>query len=265
MAITTQLPAPVESAVVDGHFTLSQLFVNGTAAAAPVSPTEIHGIQDISAEPITFLDSAEHFQQGAGYDALTINRGQRAKITFTISAGRMNTFLAAVNGIAHSAAGEAALITNPSQYPLITIEMAARQNDNNTHLYSVVYQDLILEPWSIGSPMGMNDSTVSFTTKHDPFVLASGTQLVYDTFAGDASAVAFTPSSTPLTLTDITDADQPRGDWVLDEFVYIKIKESGDIVGTRQKSGVSFASAVTFTTAPAASSLVEIMYAKATA
>ncbi len=262
MAYNDQLGALQSNDIIDGQFTLHRVYRHDADVATGIVPINISGIQDVSAEAMAPQMSREVFQQGGGSDSLISERNFRYSGTIRLKAGKLDDFLTAIYGKTHSTTGEAALVHRPSVFPAITLESICRADDNTTHLFSKVYQELILKPWNNNSPMEDEEVDIPFYSMHDPFLICAGAELFYDKFNGDGSTTDFTLSATPLTAVDTTDA--AREDWVLDNAVFVAVKNSGDDQSTRQKSGVTLTSTtLSFTTAPAASSVVSYLGIKA--
>jgi len=262
MSVSDQLGAPDVNNVVEGRFTLHKYHLCNASVAAPVTPVNIEAVQDVSAEPYSWGVEKEIFQQGGGDESLTIKRQPRYNGVIRMQAGKVGDFIAALLGITWSSAGEAALPLRMHSYPIATLEAICRTADNETHLFSKVYQDIILKDFNFGSPMDDEIIEIPFMSKHDPFIIPQGTELVYDQFSGDGSTTDFTLSSTPLTATNVSDL--AREDWELDDLVYVKVKGASDNEGTRQRSGVSVSdTTLSFTTAPASGATVQVLYIKA--
>ena len=118
---------------------------------------------------------------------------------------------------------------------------------------------MIIDVPGFENPLDYTDVTIPFHTYHMPLFIASGTELVYDVFTGDGSTTSFTLSDTPLKIATASD----YRDLVLDNVIFVKVKASGASEGTRQTSGISYsAGAVSFTTAPASGSSIQILYVK---
>lgn len=264
MAVTDQLGTPSIAYEVDGKYTLARLHRLAATTAAPVTPVNIYGIQGVSADPPAPTIEREVFQQGGGDESLLIKRGFRYSGSLSIKSGAVGAFISNMLGKTWTTAGEAALPMRMPDIPLACLELVARREDNSTHLFSKVFQDVILRETNFGSPMEDEVIDIPFYSKHDPFILASGAEMVLDKFDGDGSTTDFTLSGTPLTLVE-TDDDY-RDDWAVDTLVYVKIWASATATeGTRQMSGISETTGtLTITTAPTAAQTVEVLYAVAT-
>ena len=264
MALESQLGAPDLNQVVDAKYSLNQIYINEAGAAEPVAETELDGIQSVTQDAPTPGISEEVFHQAGGDESAFDQKDWRYELTISMIYGYWAVALASIQAITHSDAGEAGLINKFSPHPLFTLERFLRQKDNETHILSEVYQDLVLMPVGAPGEMGTNNLIdIKCFSKHDNFTLASGTQLEYDVFAGDGSTVVFGLSSTPLAITDVSDLG--REDWELANAVYVKVKLTGENTGTRQATGISLTNSdLTFTTAPAASSEIQILFVIAT-
>lgn len=262
MAITDQLGAPAATSYKQGYYTLNRIWRCEAAVAAPVTPTNLNYIVQIEIGEPSYRVDVDVYQQGGGDDYTKVRKGPTWTGTITVLGGKIGDVLKDIFGLTWSTAGDAMVALNhDDDYPEIIWEAVCRDVDNSTHLFSLIIQDLVIDSKGLSSPMEYSDETIPFHTYHMPFLLCSGSELVYDQFAGDGSTTDFTASSTPLNLTTASNYD----DLVLDDCVFIKTKTSTASTGTRQKSGVSAAGGVfTYSTAPAASSTVQLLYAKAT-
>ena len=124
----------------------------------------------------------------------------------------------------------------------------------------------IIDDWGFDNPLDYSDGVIPFHTYHEPFLLASGKEMVFDKFDATPTTVAYTGScTTPATLLSSSAHD----DWDLDNAVFVKNKDdsASDPTGQRIRAGVTFSAGIlTWTTAasPAASDEISILYAKAT-
>ena len=266
MAVTDQLGIPDIDDVVDGLYTLHRyhLLESAVPETNPVTPVDIYMVQDLAADAPAPQVSREVFQQGGGNESVIDERRFRYSANMTFKAGEVHTLIQALLGVSYDTSNYVGLPLRFDPYPKLILETIKRKKDNTTHLWSQVYQDLIIMPFNFGSPMEDEEVSVPVRSQHDPFTIISGTEVVYDEFDGDGSTVAFTLSSTPLLVTDVS--LNAKEDWVLENLIFCKVKASGAKTGTRQMSGITLvATALTFTTAPAASSVVQVAYVKETA
>jgi hypothetical protein len=145
-------------------------------------------------------------------------------------------------------------------------EAICRDSDNVTHLFSLVIQDLILDDMDLSNPLEYADRTIKFHTYHEPFVLCSGAEMVFDKFAATPSTAVYQMSAgTPVSLVTATAHD----DWDYDTAVFVKLKDKTDSWTTKRiKSGVTIGASgtITFTSGtPAASDVVSVLWAKVSA
>jgi len=266
MALTDQLGAPASTKYITGDNTLHRYFLNAASVAAPVAAVNINGVQDVSADGVSFGRSVEMFHQGGGDERYKHQSMPTHNVTVKMFGADMPAFLAAIQSVTWGSPGFYAMPLVFADYPLINLESIYRLTDNRTHAGSMLYQDLILKPFTPGSPADNQIVDVPFYTRHVPLRLINGVNAVYDKYNGDGSTVAFTLSSTPVNVTDVSDTNAAlKDDFVLDNLIFCKVKLSADVVGTRQKSGITLTgTTLTFTTAPAASSVIEVLYLKAT-
>ncbi|MBU2527743.1 MAG: hypothetical protein KKC03_14190 [Bacteroidetes bacterium] len=255
-----QLGTPDPNDIIDAKYSVNRFHLCEAAVAAPVVPVDIYSVQDFSTDAPAFQSEADTFQQGGGDESYLDQKGYRYSGRFSLLGGEWAALIAALERQTWTAAGTAALINRFSDYPKLTLERVIRRSDNETHIKSEVYQDLILKPVPKTGAMGTSNlMDVVFYSKHDQFEIPAATYVVLDKWAGDGSTVAFTLSDTPLTLTVLT--DKARDDWELANAVYCKVKLAADTTGTRQVAGITLATTtLTFTTAPAAGSEISLLY-----
>lgn len=263
MAWNTQLPQPFENDLQEGRYTLCRFVRCEASVAAPIVPANILGVQEVQISPVSWGREDEIYQQGAGDESLTSRKDPsiEGQITF-LSAEGFNQ-MAAFLGQTWTAAGDAAIpFFQESDLPDVILEFVNRENDNVTHLANVVFPDAILMGFGWTNPLNEEPWTVNYKSRREPYVLANGTESIYDQFTGDGSTVAFTLSSTPVNLVTASG----KRYWSYDDMAYVKEKASADSTGTLQKTGYSQAAGtLTASTAPAASTVVQVLYAKAQA
>ena len=264
MAITDWLVAPTQAKVPEGVDALHRIWVLADATAAPITPYNVPGVQNITTSAFTPQTTKEVYQQGSGEDGyFEHKRRYRHDFTVQLLSGDVMAFIGRIKGLTHTASELFALPSLAHSEPLIHWEIIVR-SPSGTHLFSKVYRDLILKEWAFNSPMEDEIVDIPFYSKSSPFTLYTGSELVVDKFAGDGSTLAFTLSGTPLDLVNATDRE--LDDWYWDEIVSINYKTSAEPFCTYAHSGWSnVATALTATVAPAASSVVTATYAKATA
>ena len=264
MALTDQLGAPAEASYQMGRFTLHRVVLNEAAVAAPVVWTNMDFIAAIEIGDPSWDFEADVYQQGGGDDKTHIRRGPRWDGTSTVLSGKIGNVLATLKGLTWTTGGTAAISSRmDADTPEVIWEAICRDSDNSTHLFSLVIQDMVLDDFGVSNPMDYSERTIPFHTYHEPFLLCSGAEMVYDRFDATPSTATYSLScSTPLTLVTATDHD----DWSYDNAVFLKNKDNSasDTVGVRVTSGASISGGtITFTTGtPAASDEISVLYAK---
>ena len=262
MAVTDWIGAPTLAKVPEGYDALHRIWVLGDSTAAPVTPYNVNGVQNITSTPFTPGTTRQVYNQGAGEDEFYEKRTMfQHDFTVQMLSGDVMALIARIKGV--TLGTDYALPALAHGDPVIHWETVVRQ-PGGTHIFSKVWRNLILREWKFDSPMEGEVVDLPFYSKLSPFTLYAGAELVVDKFAGDASTTDFTLSSTPLNLTTATDEEMI--DWYYDEMVMINCKTSAQTFGTNQKTGYSnTTTALTATTAPAAASVLTVTYAKAVA
>lgn len=266
MAVNTQLGAPASTDQVQGKYTLVRFIRNeGSVTQGATASTDLYGVQEwnIGDPDIKYTD--EIFQQGGGDDALMLERGHTWPITIDFLKGKAWTQFAALYGISDwGTSGTAAMpFVKKNDYPAFNLECIVRDPDNETHRGSIIALDFVITNVSWDHPMEDSLFQVQGYTRFSPVMAPAGSELVYDQFTGDGSTTAFTLSSTPLALLTASEWDQY---FYYDELYYVKEKASSASTGTFKRSGYTQSTTtLTATTAPAASTIVQVPYLKATA
>lgn len=260
MALTHQHGAPGVDSVQEGKYTSNRIYQVEASAAAPVSATNMNYITAVDVDdgaPTT----TDIFQQGGGDERSRKYTGWMWSGTITVLKGKLPYVISQLLNVTWDTGNDAAIpFKIPDDYPHVHWEAICRKKDNTDHLYTLLIQDMIISHSSFSNPLDMADAQIPFHTYYPPVWIAEDAEVVYDVFTGDGSTTNFTASSTPLSLLTAADHD----DFTLAQAVSIKEKASGDSTGTRQNSGYSYSGGdFVATTAPAASTLVQILYAKA--
>ncbi|MDD5543896.1 MAG: hypothetical protein PHX83_12050 [Acidobacteriia bacterium] len=267
MAKTDQLGAPAANSHQMGRFTLNRFVRQEATVAAPVVWTNMSYITQIEIGEPSWDYEADIFQQGGGDDKTHIRRGPRWDGTLTILGGKAWTDLATFYGQTWSTAGTGVLsLRQENDLPVGHWEAICRDSDNVTVLFSLVIQDMVIDDIGFTNQMDYGDRTIKFHTYHEPFVLCSGAEMVFDKFnATPTTAVYQMSSGTPVTLVTATSHD----DWDYDTAVFVKLKDKSDSWTTKRvKSGITIGASgtITFTTGtPAASDVVSCLWAKVSA
>jgi hypothetical protein len=261
MSIYTDIGAPALTDETYGQYTLHRAHLCDTTTAAPVVPININGIQNFSIGVPSF-DERILKHQGSR-SSVKRRRNPMWGHTLSILTGKMPSVIAQLKGITWGSANDRAISLWDSRgVPAIHWEAVCRDINGITPLFSVVVPQAIIDPWGFENPMDSAEQSIPLSSEFPPIFLYAYTQWVWDLFDGDGSTTDFTLSSTPTDLVNSTTYD----DFVLDNIALVTVKGSTDSTGILQLSGVSYAGGiVSFTTAPAASSLVGIGYATAVA
>jgi hypothetical protein len=263
MGVTDQLGAPVANDIFDGYYTLGRFWRNSQAVASPGTCFDIYGVQVVAGEAPSPKMSKDVYQQGGGNEFFPKRRLYQFSGSITMLAGKVMSFLTSALGLTMNLSNYVAQPFKFHPYPMGTLEMICRDEGNVTHLMSKVYQDIILMPFNMGSPMEDEEVAIPFLSQHDPFLLYPGCEIAYDQFNGDDSSMIFTLNSVPLAMLNSTLAGNE--DWIYDNAVYVKTKTATQTDGTRQTTAtVASDKSVTLTAAPATGTTVQVMYVKAT-
>lgn len=255
------LGAPDEDDVIIGRYSLFRYFRDLAVVAAPVLSTDLEGIQDVNIGAKSYKQSYELIQYGGGDTILTKRANGEYSGTLHVLAGELTTIMAGLLGETFSATGNAGMPLTFPFYPIVHIEAVLRKMDNYTHIQSLVLQDLIFDP----APFPLNDNPnvvqLHFRSSHDAIIIANGCKVVFDKWTGNGSTTDFTPSATPLTVTDAT--MEGREGWDFNKAIFVKKKPATDTTGTRLRDGVTITPAtpvLSFDTAPEEGSEVSMLY-----
>lgn len=261
MAKTDQLGQPNANDIQQGKYSLVRIVRCSAGAAAPVVWTNIYGVQSLTLNPVEWGFTKEIFQQGGGDESLKLERQPMWSGQITFLKNRGLNELADFTGITWTTAGTVAhLHYNNDDYPDVIMEVVARDEDNSTHLFSVVIPDMILDGFGFDNPLDDSEFVLPFHTRRPPMTICAGTEAVYDVFTGDGSTLAFTTSGTALALG--TASTEKYLDY--DKLAYVKEQDTSASTGTLKKTGYSLSgTTLTATTAPAASTKVQVLYVKA--
>ncbi|MBN2410841.1 hypothetical protein JXQ31_04050 [candidate division KSB1 bacterium] len=262
MSIKDQLETPAPDKIVNGTFTLNRIFRLETPPAAPVSPVNIGGIREITAGPLKPQINRQVFPENC-YGPADLGCLYHYAGTIRIESGCAGSFMSSLLGCNWSTAGYSAMALSFPDFPLAVLESVCRREDNETHLFSKVYQDIMLRNFNFGSVPGEEIVEIPFYSRHSAFLLCAGTETVLDKFTGDGETTEFTLSAAPLNLLDPNSFS--AGDWDFDNLVYVKIKQLNALSGTRQRDGVSVnGSTLLFDNPPPVDSQVSVLYARLT-
>ena len=254
------LPQPSDNDIQEGRYTHVRFVRNEASVAAPVVWTSVSGVQEVNIDPVSWGSTNKYFQFGAGDESLEKKLDPETSMTISFLNGEGFNQLAAFLGQTWTAAETTGLpYFQENDYPDIIVELVAKEANNSTHLYSHVFPDATIQGFGFQNVMDTTNWSLTFKTKREPFVLANGVEAVYDQFTGDGSTTDFTLSATPLAIVTATNQRY----WDYDNFAFIKEKASTASIGTLQHSGyTNTTTTLTATTAPAASTIVQVLYAK---
>jgi len=260
MAVTDTLGAPDLDSRKRGRFTLNRIWDVEAAASEPVAATNLENIQAVTIDPPAWDYEDETLQQGGGNHKVTDQGGIKWTGQIICLGGKVGETLASIRALTWTAAGNGVgmPLRRMNPYPTVHWEAVCRDKTNSTHLFTVLIQDMIIGSLGWDNPMDYADGTIPWYSYHDPIFLLEGHETVYDVYDGDGSTTVFSLSGTAVSCVDASEND----DFALDTLIHCKTKLTTDDTGTHQLSGVSEAAGdVTYTTAPAASSKVQILYA----
>jgi len=231
-------------------------------ASSPENPAtriELDMVQSFNVGPPEIDFSSKVFQFGGGNKYYNQQIGRTWPFTITFLQGAAFVEVAKILGVTHSIASDAIIpMTKQNDYPNLILEAACRDQDNSTHAGSVIMPDVILDDIPFDQVLDDSPFTLTGSFKVAPALLCDGASLAYEQFDGDGSTTDFICDSTPLNLTTAANWDH----LYYDDFFYIKLKLTGESTGTISTSGYSLSTAtITATTAPAASSVLQVLYA----
>jgi len=261
--LTTQNAAPSVDNYVEGRYALHHIWRTEASALAPVVPSVVTELATLNINKPTWDKDDRIFRQGSGDLSARIKRGYNVSGTLEFSNGIMVTELAALFGLTMGSTNTNAIPGYVDKdEPHIIWEACRRKRDNVTHLDTIVIPDMIIDDWGFSDPIDNAPFTIEWHSYFPFFALYTGREVVYDVFTGDGSTTDFTLSGTPINLW--TNSNYDLLDY--DTLVYVKEKASGATTGTFKKSGYTqTTTTLAAGTAPPASTLVQCLYAKASA
>ena len=249
-----------EEEIVLGKYILNQYGLNASAVAAPITLKDLRGIQDVTLEPNESTE--EVFHQGGGNESLEYVTDLKWEGQMTITGGEIRQ-IADLLGLTIGASGQYGIPQRMDPYPKGFISRRLYKRDGTTLIGVELLIDIILKHIpNIAGGLDLNNLTIPIKSNWSPYFLIDA-EPVYDKFSGDGTTTDFTLSNTPVKIEDAANSLELVNDYAF----FVKIKNSGDKVGTRQTSGFSITPStktLSFTTAPASGSEIEVLYAKAT-
>jgi hypothetical protein len=263
MGVNSQLGAPSAANMVEGKYSLNRIVRCEATVAATITPVELGEVQSFVIDGPSWDTTKKVFQQGGGDIPVNVRRGYNSSGTITISKGHAMSKLAAFFGKTLGSTNTNAIPGYiDKDFPSIVWEAIARDRDNNTHLYSVVVPDMIIDDLGIDHPMENSDFSIKWHSYYPWFLLYARNEVVYSKFTGDGSTMVFTLPAAAITL--ITESEFDLCAW--DKAFYIKEKATGTSTGLYKTSGYTISgSTLTAAVAPAIGTEVQILFAKATA
>lgn len=264
MAVTENIGAPSSDLLTVGRCGLMRIFLCEAAVAAPVTTTTLYGVQSYDIGNPSEEINAKVFHIGGGHEYRQKRMGFTYPISITMLDGYAFQEVEKFYNRTFDSSNDAFIPFDPlkDEDPQVIIELIVRQDDTATHLGSVLFADMIIDPLSFSQGLDQNTFTINGYTKRPPGLMPSGTEVVYDQFSGDGSATDQTLSSTPLTVCTASLYHNLH----YNELLYVKEKATGESTGTIQTSGYSnTGTTLTADTAPAASTTIQALYIKATA
>jgi hypothetical protein len=259
MATTDQLSIVPQSAQPSHKFTLNRFVRVEASVLAPVVWTNLSYILNINIGAPSFQSEAQLFHQGGGDRSRRYKRGPLWTGSFTCYQGKSLDVLAQLFGISTSTTYGLNLLVD-NELPQIHLECIVRDFDNLTHLYTVVFEDLVIQSPAVDHPLDTADFVIPFYTESKPWILKTGYEMVYDKYTGSGSTTTFTLSSTPVACVS---AALYNTQFDYTKLASLKKKLSTEDTGTFIKSGASVTgTTLTITTAPEAASEVQVFYPK---
>ena len=257
-ALTDWLDNPALTVYVNGDDTLVRYFLKAASVATDITPVNIYGVQEVSPDAVKYGIEEEIYHSGGG--RTKIKRRPEFTVNIPIFASRVDTFVGAIHSqVFGSSSSYYANVLTFDDVPRINLEIVYRLPDM-THVGSLVLCNLIPQDFTPGSKTGNQIVQVPFYSRFIPVKLAAGARCVLDKFNGDGSITTFTLSQTPLNLMDMNVG--LKDEFVLDNVIYVETKSSTATVGTLVKKDITIVgTTLTFSTAPAAGTTVEVFYA----
>lgn len=255
-----QLTAPMIEEVVYGKHTLNLYGLQNASAAAPVSTTQLRGIQELNLDPN--ITEEDIFHQGGGDDSLKYPVTVEWLGNLQVLGGKISQ-IATLLGLTLGSSGQYALPHRGNNESIGFIERKIYRKDDSTLIGSQIIPDVKIGHIPIAGPLDQAQLNIPLIAAKSPYTLV-GAVARYDVWAADGSTTTFTPSGTPVKIQE--DLDAPGNELVTIYDFWVKHWASGDRVGTQQMSGYTITPAtpvLTFDSAPA-SGKVGMLYAVAT-
>lgn len=262
MSVYDVLGAPSKTAQPEHVFTLPRMVRVNAATAAPTAQANLTGVTEVTISGISFKMQKELPMHGSGWQKRRLRQDPEVTGNLIIYRGYLKSVLDQIFGV-DSATYFGSYLANKLDIPEIHLHEVVRDYDNKTIIDTMVYPNLRIDPVPVAHPIDSSLVTIPWKSDCIPFAIKAGYEVVYDQFATDGSTVEFTLSSTAVPIADCTYEDQ-AGFQTIDELALVLLKPSGSDEGYKVDAGFTFGTnKLTFTTAPAASGVLKVLYIKA--
>lgn len=261
---TTQLAPPSVDDVVLGQHAIHEYVRVEASALAPVVWSNMKYVQSINIGEPTYDFETPLFHMGSK-DKRVKKVGPTWQVTINVLNGKVGETLAALRGESWGSSNVGIPLNSSNDEPQVHLVTIFRKQDNTTHVFSRVIQDLILDDSPFDVSMQVSDSVINGHTYYPPFLVYTGYDVIYDVWDATPSTPTYTLSSTPGSLITASNYNQ----WDFDNAAHIKLKDNSDsqTMGNRMTTGVSI-SGVTMTwtaNTPASGDKVYCLYVAAAA
>ena len=220
-----------DSEVIVGRFGLVRSVNDLASAAVPVSSSIVYnvvpGSQNINAK--SYEQEKKILQVGSFDQSLLKRWGIQNGGTLNVYAGYLGEFMDILYPESYGTTVFGKPLDFPS-FPLNHMEFILK-SDANEHLKSYICQDMKWKPPPVNIPDDVAEVPLTWESSYDVTEIYPGYKLVFDVWAGNDVLTSFTPSSTPIKITDITVSG--RESWDYDYAFFIKERLSTQLTGTR--------------------------------
>jgi len=248
-----------EQEVVLGKYILNQYGLNASGVSAPITLTSLRGIQDITFDPEESTEKV--FHQGGGMESLELTTEIRWSGQMQITGGQISQ-IATLLGLTMGASGQYGIPHRQNRLPKGFISRRIYKNDGSTLIGVELLIDIKIGHIPvISGGIDLNNLVIPIYSEWSPYFLVDA-EPVYDKFSADGTMTEFILSSDPVKIETASNSQELVNDYAF----FVKIKGSGDTVGTRQTTDFSITpetKTLSFTSAPAEGSEIEVLYAKA--
>jgi len=249
--MSTILGQPSISEVVLGKHTLNLYGLQNAAAAAPVTLTQVRGIQEVSLDPN--ISTEKIFHQGGGDEALDYPMEIEWSGQLTMLGGLIDTNLNAMLGLSLGTS-QYAMPLRSTRQPVGFIQRKVYQKDSVTIIGSWLIPDVIIGDIPVSGALDRADLNIPIYSYWSPYWIDGAADVVYDVWT--VSAATYTPSSTPIAIQAAITG--PNNELVTQYDFFVKHWATGATLGTRCNANVNpytqtpATPVLTFTTTPAA-------------